>query len=176
MTDMKPRQESVVVGVDGSPANDEAVSWAVRYATTSRRPVSVVTGAGDPRASAQILGSPEARRILRTETRRVTDHALGLVGRSAPGLDVDVMAPLENERQALIDLSHHAFIIVVGTRGHGPVRSLLLGSISAAVASHAACPRSRIGLRVREPVRPRARSLHGRRRPAPSTKEPAPAP
>jgi nucleotide-binding universal stress UspA family protein len=138
--DTKPKQGSVDVGADGSPGGDAAVEWAVRHATARRRPLTLVTATGDPEDSAEILGSAEARRVLQLKARRASEHALGVVDRIAPGLDIDVRLPLQDPRQALIDISDHASVVVVGTRGRGPVRSLLLGSVSTVVAAQARCP------------------------------------
>ena len=139
-TVIKLKQGSVVVGADGSPAGDAAVEWAARHATARRRPLTLVVATGDPGDSAEILGSAEAQRVLHRKARAVSDHVLTVVERVAPGLDVDVMLPLQDARQALIDVSDRASLIVVGTRGRGPVRSLLLGSVSTTVAAHAHCP------------------------------------
>ncbi len=134
------KQGSVVVGVDGSAGSDAALEWAVQHAVTRRLPLLIVNGAGDPSHSAEFVGATDARRILRMAARRVTDHALGVVRRRAPGLEVEVTTPLHDARQALLDLSDRASMIVVGTRGRGPVKALLLGSVSTAVAEHSACP------------------------------------
>ena len=139
-TTLKLKQGAVVVGVDGSPAGEAAVEWAVRYATARRRPLAIVKATGDPGDSIESLATAEARRVLRTKARRITDHTLGVVKRLAPDLDVDVMTPVEDARQALIDFSDRASIIVLGTRGRGPVRSVMLGSVSAAVAAPAPGP------------------------------------
>ena len=41
---------------------------------------------------------------------------------------------------ALIDNAHDAELIVVGRRGRGAVKSLVLGSVSSYVLQHATCP------------------------------------
>jgi nucleotide-binding universal stress UspA family protein len=137
----KLRQGSVVVGVDGSPSNEPALEWAVRYASERRLPLTLAHGAGDPTEDAiEFLGSDEADRVLRDKAQRVIEHAAAAVQRLAPQLDVDVIAPLEDARQVLVELSGRASLVVVGSRGRGAVRSLLLGSVSTAVSAHASCP------------------------------------
>jgi nucleotide-binding universal stress UspA family protein len=41
---------------------------------------------------------------------------------------------------AIIDNAHDAELIVVGRRGRGAVKSLVLGSVSSYVVQHATCP------------------------------------
>ncbi len=126
---------SVVVGVDGSDDSDRALTWAVDYAAARHTPLCILHGAGD-------LGGPQlpfradAREMLGGASRRITDHALKLVERAAPDLDVTVRSPFEDARAALLDVQD-AVMVVVGSRGRGPVRSLLLGSVSLALVSYA---------------------------------------
>lgn len=134
------KQRSVVVGVDNSPSSDAALEWAVRYASSRRLPVTIVNGAGDPIHSIEVLASAEARPKLHAAARRATEQGLDVVKRLAPDLEAHVATPLKDPREALLDYSTGAAIIVVGTHGRGPVRALLLGSVSAAVSTHASCP------------------------------------
>lgn len=131
---------AVVVGVDGSAVSEAALDWAVAHAVAQRRPLMIVNGAGDPTHSAEFLGTTEAQRVLQMAARRVTDQALGVVHRLAPDLEVEVTTPQCDAREALVDLSQRASLVVVGTRGRGPMKALLLGSVSSAVAAHADCP------------------------------------
>lgn len=134
-------QGSVVVGVDGSAGSDTALEWAARYAAMRRRPLVILNGAGDPGSVYTTYSSPaEIRQVIHTQAKRITQQALDSVKSYAGDLEVEVSAPMRDARQALIEASARASIVVVGTRGRGPVRSLLMGSVSTAVAEHASCP------------------------------------
>jgi nucleotide-binding universal stress UspA family protein len=134
------KQGAVVVGVDGSESGDAALEWAVHHAVSRRRPLLIVTAAGDPIHSLEIMGPAEAKPFLERPALKVADRARAKVRELAPDLDVDVATPLKDPREALLDAAERASMLVVGTRGRGPVRALLLGSVSTAVASHASCP------------------------------------
>ena len=134
------KQGAVVVGVDGSAASDAALGWAVEYAVARRRPLTIVNGAGDLGRAGGVLGWTEARDVLGTAAREVCEHAREVVERlHPPELEVDVVAPMSDPRQTHIE-SARASMVVMGTRGRGPVKALLLGSVSSAVATHADCP------------------------------------
>ena len=64
-------------------------------------------------------------RPLKTQDRTVETHVV--VGRPATAI-------VEEARLL------HADLIVVGSRGHGTIASMVLGSVSAEVADHATCP------------------------------------
>ena len=128
---------SVVVGVDGSPHGDAALTWAVAQAQLAARPLLVVHAAGGL-SSGELLGGPtESAQLRSMPARRVTEEAVAVARRIAPGLRVDAATPVGDARRVLLDLSVQAAMVVVGTRGHGSITSLLLGSVSQAVVSHA---------------------------------------
>jgi nucleotide-binding universal stress UspA family protein len=131
---------SVMVGVDGSVGSDAAVEWAAKYAVAHRRPLTIVHGAGAPVVTDFVIDLHEARKELRIHGRRVTDHALGLAQKAGPGLDIDVHLELREPRSLLAEAAEGAHLLVLGSRGHGAVLSLLLGSVSVALAAHAPCP------------------------------------
>ncbi|MEP7089264.1 MAG: universal stress protein [Nocardioidaceae bacterium] len=134
------RTGSVVVGIDGSVSSDAALEWAAHYAGERRRPLVVVHGAGDVRTHTEFVDAETESRVLLAGALRVTDHARGVLEQEAPGLDMQVLSPLEDPRDTLVELSERASMVVVGTRGLGPVKALLLGSVSTALVSHATCP------------------------------------
>jgi len=62
------------------------------------------------------------------------------VAAKAPDLEIHDVLHVSDPREVLLELSRNASIVVLGSRGRGSVRSLLLGSVGVAVSKHAHCP------------------------------------
>jgi len=134
---------TIVVGVDGSQQSHRALLWAVEQAASERRALTLVhaTHAVSPAyLDAAIVVPEEARAALLAEGQEVLTQAHAEVERLAPELVVNEVLRLEDPRVVLLDLSNDASLVVVGSRGRGKLRSLLLGSVGVALARHAQCP------------------------------------
>jgi nucleotide-binding universal stress UspA family protein len=134
---------TIAVGVEGSPASQPAIGWAVEQAVARRRPLTLVhavapvtAGWLDQVGVDPLLGidamEDDGRHLLRTTRASVV--------RRAPDLQVHELVEIADPREVLLDVTATAALLVVGSRGRGPMRSLLLGSVSLAVTRHAACP------------------------------------
>ncbi|ROR90848.1 universal stress protein [Nocardioides aurantiacus] len=134
---------TIVVGVDGSEHADRAARWAAEQAAAEHRTVTLVhtVSAVTPTYLDAALADPRtARSRLQAGGEQVLDAAAAVVDAAAPGLEVRRVFELVDTRQGLLQLSEDAAMVVVGSRGRGPLRSLLLGSVSAALVRHASCP------------------------------------
>ena len=140
------RAGSIVVAVDGSSHADEAVAWAVAEARLTRRPLTIVH-------VEKMLGSQERGWLaladvpltqvikeIRADSEELLHRARTAATVAAPGVDIDTALRMGDPREILLELAEHASMIVLGSRGRGPVSSLLLGSVSVAVSRHATCP------------------------------------
>ncbi|HET9422911.1 MAG TPA: universal stress protein [Nocardioides sp.] len=139
------RPGSIVVAVDGSEHATRAVQWAVEQAGFERRPLVVVNAASE----ADVLGAawvdvartyPSGPADILRHSRAIVDDAVELAQGMRSGLTIEAMPVVGDARQVLVDLSAHAHLIVMGSRGRGTFRSMLLGSVSASVSKHADCP------------------------------------
>jgi nucleotide-binding universal stress UspA family protein len=116
---------SIVVGDDGSPGARRAVAWAADLAAAAGTGVVVVRGADPlPTDDAAPATAPSADELLdRGVSHRLVaaeDDARHLLTRTASEED--------------------ASLVVVGSRGNGPVKALLLGSVAAFVVRHSTRP------------------------------------
>ncbi|MET0524747.1 MAG: universal stress protein [Nocardioides sp.] len=145
MTEPQMTPGSIVVGVDGSEHAARAVQWAVEQAGFENRPLVVVNAAGQ----GDVLGAawadaartyPYGPSDILSGSRAIVDDAIELARSIRSDLTIVPMPLVGDPRQALVDLSSHAHLIVVGSRGRGTFRSMLLGSVSASVSRSAACP------------------------------------
>jgi nucleotide-binding universal stress UspA family protein len=145
MTTPQVSPGSIVVAVDGSEHAARAVRWAVEQAGLEQRPLVVVNaaGEGDVRAAAwaEAAGSyPHGPSDILHGSRAIVDEAVELARSLRSDLTIVSMPVVGDPRQVLVDLSSSAYLMVMGSRGRGTFRSLILGSVSAAVSKHAACP------------------------------------
>ncbi len=140
---MKQQPGTIVVGVDGSPQSGNALKWATELARAEHRPLTLVhaINAVTPAYTDAAIAFPrESREALETSGHAVLAQAREEVERLAPGLNVTEVFRLEDPREVLLDLSREANMVVVGSRGRGKLRSLLLGSVGVALVRHALCP------------------------------------
>jgi nucleotide-binding universal stress UspA family protein len=135
--------DPVVVGVDGSDNAWRALEWAAGEAKVRGTSLKIVCAFEDPVAMGGVgtafgAGSPVSvdPSMIEEAAKEVVDEATKRVD----GVPVEVVARCERPIDALVEASQGAAMLVVGTRGHGRVGSLLLGSVSNYVVHHASCP------------------------------------
>ncbi|QWC84466.1 universal stress protein [Nocardioidaceae bacterium] len=137
---------AVVVGVDGSSDSENALVWAAGRAAKERRVLVVLHAVNLAAAYSQALvyadGIDRDTLVRRFESnaQRVADEAAERAAALQPDLDVRALISRDDARNALLRAAHDAWMVVLGSRGRGPVRSMLLGSVGATVSRRAECP------------------------------------
>lgn len=137
---------SIVVGIDGSTCSDGALAWGVAQASLEGRHLTLVHAVapiGAPGSGFYGGGGIDYTGLLdemQNDGRSVLELAVTHAHAVQPTLDVHQVLVVSDARSALLELGEHAAMIIVGSRGRGPVASLLLGSVSVTLAKHAACP------------------------------------
>jgi nucleotide-binding universal stress UspA family protein len=130
----------ICVGVDGSPASDPALRWAAAEAAAHNAEL-VVVHAYDWRvvgARAQVGGV--VADLARTSANALVESAVQRAHMTAPDLTVRGEVVLGAPGHILVNASAGFDLTVLGNRGHGGFASLLLGSVSQHVATHASGP------------------------------------
>lgn len=133
-----PEQRRIVVGVDGSDHSKLALRWAARLATTYDAELTALAAWHYPVAYG-VGGLDAAWDPQRDASKCLTQAVDDVFGPDRPA-HLEMLVQHGNTAQLLLDHSKGALMLVVGSRGHGGFTGLLLGSVSAAVAEHAACP------------------------------------
>jgi nucleotide-binding universal stress UspA family protein len=131
---------SVLVGIDGSAGSYLALTWAATYAQSRRLPLVVVHATGLPVVTDFAIDIAATEDGLLAAGRRATDRAVATVAAKHPTLGVTGHAVVGDPRAVLKQLAEGASTLVLGSRGRGALASLLLGSVSVALAAHAPCP------------------------------------
>lgn len=134
----------VIVGVDGSAHANAAADWAAGEARRRHARVRLVH-AYTPRVQQYPYNmlDPEALEgMTATERALAEDLVASVADRVRQAHPVEVVTELvaSDPSEALIERSGDAELLVLGARGLGGIKGLLLGSVSQRCAQHARCP------------------------------------
>lgn len=130
----------IVVGLDSSEGSERALRWALDEAELRGAELELVHSFPPPEMVAlpAVVTLPSDDE-LRKGAEEIIDQALTNVGGPR---DVPVVRTVRSGGAAsvLCEAAEGADLLVVGARGLGGFRGLLLGSVTHQVVAHAPCP------------------------------------
>jgi nucleotide-binding universal stress UspA family protein len=129
---------SIVVGIDGSEQSWRAFHWAAAEAQRRQSRLAAVYAWRSPHPvppAARLAGGP-----LVDDAARYLHDVLAPLTEVHPGLRLSRHVPEDHAAAALLRYARRADLLVVGSRGWGGFRGLLLGSVSDQCVRHAPCP------------------------------------
>ncbi len=134
---------AVVVGHDGSRCASHALETALQLATDLHAPVTVARAwsmVTAPRPKGWTFGTvPSIDELSDAVTAELEADVAGLV-RRFPDVEVSYRAYHAGPARSLIEASRDARMLVLGTRGLGGLREMVLGSVSDQCVRYASCP------------------------------------
>ena len=151
---------NILLAVDGSDQSYDATQALAHLPTADKLVVLHVLDVPNP---AYPMLVPEVARDLyatvdremRTEGRRVLERALAFLPPHTGPADKRLEVGAPSDTILSVADAERVHLIVLGARGLGAIKELLLGSVSHRVLTHAACP----VLAVRQPLRSLKRIL-----------------
>jgi len=131
-------EDSVAVGVDGSPSSELALRWAVNEARRTRQRLHVVHALDTEVVinDKQQLGTKEDP----PGGDPILAAALDVVRTMAPEVPTTPHSVTGFAPTTMIAASTIAGTVVVGSHGRSAIPSALMGSVSQQVAIHSSCP------------------------------------
>jgi nucleotide-binding universal stress UspA family protein len=134
----------IIVGVDGSGHSRRALDWAIHEAAIRRAPLTVLTvqqvvrsfWAGSMYYPEDTEFAENARKLAQDET----DELLGGLAGDARPPEVTVLGVPGFPAEEILAAAKDADMIVVGSRGAGGFKKLLMGSVASQVTHHAHIP------------------------------------
>jgi len=135
---MADGERRVVVGVDGSASAERALRAALEEAAGLQASLEIVHAITTSPTAAFLLPRLEPSRSESTRIRLEETAAAAAAAR--PDVKVSLRLSSKTPPWTLVDASAGAQLLVVGSRGLGEFRGMLLGSVSQYCAVHARCP------------------------------------
>ena len=137
----KAQVRTVGCAFDGSPESRHALEWAAGLARAASAKLRVI-GVHEPLLSASVSiegGLPvgSLNEVLRQEQKTEIEEAAAA---HSSGLDVSAELLEGDAASVLAQVSPELDLLVLGSRGYGPVRAVLVGSVSLALMRSAETP------------------------------------
>jgi nucleotide-binding universal stress UspA family protein len=137
----RPRRlDTVGCGFDGSDDSHRALEWAAALARRAGAALRVVA-VHEPMAFSHVptgaAGGESANKALRRTLRTRLDEAVAKVGSEVP---TDAVFSEGGAVQVLERAAEQLDLLVMGSRGYGPLRAVLLGSVSGQLIVTAPAP------------------------------------
>ncbi|MET3141328.1 UNVERIFIED_ORG: nucleotide-binding universal stress UspA family protein [Arthrobacter sp. UYEF10] len=141
MHDLEGRS-GVLVGVDGSEESTQAVAFAAAEADREGQELTVLFAFSGPNRWVKAgLPTSSLAELIDEEEQIVLSEAVAGLREDYPDLVVHKILESEKEpADALVQAAAAARLLVVGSRGRGGFKRLLLGSTAHAVLTNLPCP------------------------------------
>ncbi len=150
----------ILVGVDGSEHSKRALRWAIEEAQLRDARVTMVHAYEPARVRSPYTYSYSAmpgtltddlreqeREWRQQQEEQVRQHAESAAARILESVvdtpkrgQVETLVVPRDPADVLVELSRNADLLVMGSRGYGGFKGLLLGSVSQKCVSHSRCP------------------------------------
>jgi nucleotide-binding universal stress UspA family protein len=140
--DVTPARRGVVVGVDGSELSERAIDFAFQAASETHEDLVALHAWTDPAQMGGGVMMPLVYdpALVSEEERLSLAESMAGWPEKYPDVPVEHKVVRDHPVRALVAQAANARLLVVGSRGRGEVRSLVLGSVSHGVLHHATCP------------------------------------
>jgi nucleotide-binding universal stress UspA family protein len=132
-----PNQDPVVMGVDGSVGAHHALGFAFAQAEARDARLRVIEAWTTP--VMHWTGPSVDSERLTAGTQTALDEIVAAWHAKFPTVRVDSEVIVDQPAHALIEAARTAQLVVVGSRGRGALRGVVLGSVSQRVLHHSAC-------------------------------------
>jgi nucleotide-binding universal stress UspA family protein len=132
----------VVVAVSGSELDEAPLEFAYEYAAECGADLVAVHAWSDAALPEfdRVASGPDVWKAIEEREKRLLSESLAGYSERYPDVEVSHVIAYDRPAEALVDWSSGARLVVMGTRGRGPLTGAFLGSTSRAVGKSAHCP------------------------------------
>ena len=133
----------IVVGVDGSKCSHSALHFALNEARIRQTKLRIVVVRHVPLAAYGAGWAPPSPALVEdaeAAANEVLAEALELTKADGTAVEIEPAVRDGQPANVLVEEAAKADLLVVGSRGWGGFRELMLGSVSQQCAHHAHCP------------------------------------
>lgn len=134
------RKGRIVVGIDGSEASKDALRWAARQAEMTGASLEAVLTWQLPLTAYGYTVPAPAGVDPESQAQQTLTETIHSVLKEPISVDVVPIVVRGSATATLLEVAKGADLLVVGSRGHGEVVGMFMGSVSERCVAHARCP------------------------------------